>query len=61
MTERQKSLIERMETVTIYGGDAYGLGCEFDGNLTTDCTHRITFDLIDGEPDCDSIKMEKLQ
>lgn len=23
-------------------------------------THRITFNLIDGEPDCDSIKMEKL-
>lgn len=23
-------------------------------------THRITFDLIDGEPDCDSVKMEKL-
>lgn len=23
-------------------------------------THRITFDMIDGEPDCNSIKMEKL-
>ena len=23
-------------------------------------THRITFDLIDGEPDCSSVKMEKL-
>jgi hypothetical protein len=23
-------------------------------------THRITFDLIDGEPDCDSIKMERI-
>lgn len=23
-------------------------------------THRITFDLLDGEPDCTSIKMEKL-
>lgn len=25
-----------------------------------DDTHRITFDLLDGEPDCNSIKMEKL-
>lgn len=23
-------------------------------------THRIAFDLVDGEPDCDSIRMEKL-
>lgn len=23
-------------------------------------THRITFDLIDGKPDCGSIKMEKI-
>lgn len=23
-------------------------------------THRITFDLIDGKPDCDSVKMEEL-
>jgi len=23
-------------------------------------THRITFDLIDGKPDCDSIRMESM-
>ena len=25
-----------------------------------DPTHRITFNLVDGKPDCDSIKMEKI-
>ena len=31
-----------------------------DGHLCRD-THRITFDLIDGKPDCASIKMEELK
>jgi hypothetical protein len=29
-------------------------------SLNMEGTHRITFDLIDGKPDCDSIKMEEL-
>jgi len=27
---------------------------------TTGATHRITFDVIDGKPDCASIRMEEL-
>ncbi len=45
------------ETVTLHGNatdEVWGRGTtEYD-------THRITFDLIDGRPDCDSIKMETL-
>ena len=47
----------RRKTVTLYGAGyewtQADLPCEDD-------THRITFDLLDGEPDCTSIKMEKL-
>ena len=47
----------KRETVTLHGSatdEVWGRGTmEFD-------THRITFDLIDGAPDCDSIKMEPI-
>jgi len=47
----------KRETVTLHGSvtdEVWGRGTmELD-------THRITFDLIDGRPDCDSIKMETL-
>ena len=47
----------RRETVVLHGAGyewtQADLPCEDD-------THRITFDLLDGEPDCASIKMEKL-
>lgn len=47
----------RRKTVTLHGAGyewtQADLPCEDD-------THRITFDLLDGEPDCASIKMEKL-
>ena len=47
-------------TVEMYGGDRYGLGYEFNRNITTKCTHRITFETVDGKPDCSTIKMEEL-
>lgn len=37
----------------------YWVADEYDSPAATD-THKITFNLIDGEPDCNSIKMEKL-
>lgn len=47
----------KRETVTLHGSvtdEVWGRGTtEYD-------THRITFDLIDGEPDFDSIKMEPM-
>lgn len=47
----------KRETVTLYGcatDEVWGRGTmELD-------THRITFELIDGKPDCGSIKMEPL-
>ena len=48
----------KVETVTLYGSPSKHIQwcleqCDLD-------THRITFNLIDGEPDCTSIKMEKL-
>ena len=42
----------KVETVTMSGNDV-----RFSGFFKC---HRITFNLIDGEPDCTSIKMEKL-
>ena len=38
------------ETVTLYGGAGYGLGYEFDRNLTEHCSHRLTFTTTDGKP-----------
>jgi len=43
----------KRETVTLYGSAIPDRRPPVD-------THRITFDLIDGEPDCDSIRMEEL-
>jgi len=37
-----------------------GKGRVFEDRQLPSDTHRITFDLIDGKPDCSSIKMEKL-
>lgn len=53
------------ETVTLYGLSVSRLdgGWVFGpkGTETSEPdTHRITFALIDGKPDCDSIKMEEL-
>lgn len=47
----------KRETVTVYGA---GFDWEQAALPCSEDTHRITFDLIDGEPDVSSIKMEKL-
>lgn len=47
----------KVETVTLYGKPdtchSWDVYCDGD-------THRITFNLIDGKPDCASVKMEEL-
>ena len=48
----------KVETVTITGGDGSGFGFYQNGGVNN--THRITFNLIDGKPDCASIKMDEL-
>lgn len=45
-----------VETVTLHMDDAQ---CVTRGRCSGD-THTITFNLIDGKPDCDSIRMEEL-
>lgn len=52
----------KRETVTLYGGfrllsGAWGFSWS---KARSGASHRTTFDLIDGEPDCASIKMERL-
>lgn len=48
----------KIETVNMYYPDTlYGFNCS--GRINGP-THRITFNLIDGIPDCSSVKMEKL-
>jgi len=46
------------ETVTVHWGKEWGFTLGH-GPSSRD-THRITFDLIDGKPDCDSVKMEEM-
>lgn len=49
------------DVVTLYGGAYDDLGCIFDDTQLDDTdTHRITFTTINGNPDCDSVKMERL-
>jgi hypothetical protein len=48
------------ETVTLSGCHGMGWGFWRFG-LLGEPTHRIQFDLIDGKPDCASIKMEPLE
>jgi hypothetical protein len=48
----------KRETVECYGRLA--LETFLAGKQTNSDTHRITFDTIDGEPDCASIRMEKI-
>jgi len=49
------------ETVTLYGGEAqrHGGTWAFD-YCTARSTHRITFETVNGKPDCSTIRMEKL-
>ena len=48
-----------VETVVMHGEQSYCGFWGFDTGSNT-AEYRITFDTIDGEPDCASIRMEKL-
>lgn len=50
----------KRETVTLYGEQSYVGFWGFDSGSEQPSDYSITFDLVDGEPDCASIKMEKL-
>jgi len=45
------------ETVTLYGSEDKAFGKCIQHNDT----HRITFDTVDGKPDCASIRMERIK
>lgn len=47
------------EVVTLEGAN-YGKEWGFDEHKDNKATHRITFETIDGRPDCSTIKMEPL-
>lgn len=50
----------KRETVQLYGPVYSNDQCVF-GSSCREYTHRITFDLIDGKPVCDSIRMELIE
>jgi hypothetical protein len=54
---RVKPHVPIRETKTIYGGKEHW---NFDGYQSTYDTHIIIFDMIDGEPDCSSVRMVKM-
>jgi hypothetical protein len=54
---RPEPVREVVEKYGYYDGNEWVFG---SGPQTTSDTHRITFDLIDGKPDCDSVKMERI-
>jgi hypothetical protein len=49
----------KRETVTMTGHNR-GYWCFGSDRLEDRDTHRITFDTIDGEPDCATIRMDRL-
>lgn len=49
----------KRRTVTLHG-EKNRMWWGFSGDEAGDATHRLTFDTIDGEPVCDSIKMERI-
>ena len=49
-----------VKTVTLLTGAVYNWVAEPENECGDRNTHRITFDLIDGDPDCDSIRMVAL-
>ena len=48
------------ETVALYGEESYSGFWGFDSGSEDPSEYRITFDLVDGVPDCASIKMEEV-
>jgi hypothetical protein len=54
----------KRDTVTLYGYvQNNGDGAHFDNCWAPNeaNTHRITFDVVDGEPDCSSVRMEEVE
>jgi hypothetical protein len=51
----------KRETVMLHGRQAEKDWSFGNGEAWPADTHRITFDLIDGEPDCASVKMERIE
>lgn len=49
-----------VETVALYGNNSQGETGWTWGGANEDDTHLITFTTTDGKPDCDSIKMERI-
>lgn len=51
-----------VETVTVYGGNTKAMNRNwgFSGDHLGPETHRITFQTINGKPDCASVKMEEV-
>ncbi len=50
----------KRETVTLHGEESYSGFWGFDSGSEDPSEYRITFDLVDGEPDCASINMEEV-
>lgn len=50
----------KRETVTLIGGETNGWGFYQSEKMPIDKRFRITFDTLDGKPDCTTIKMEEL-
>lgn len=49
----------KRETVTLYG-KSHG-ECWAFGYGSVKATYHLTFDMIDGEPDCNSVEMERIK
>jgi hypothetical protein len=50
----------KRDRVVMAGTYTKGMGWVFCSTHPQGPTHRITFDVIDGEPDCASVKMERI-
>ena len=53
----KESVVKSTKVMYMYYEAGY---VPFVSTSMSDPTHKITFDTIDGEPDCSSIKMEKV-
>lgn len=49
-----------VKEVVMFGGQDHRDSWGFDMNQLNPCTHEITFNTVDGVPDCNSIKMVAL-
>src|SRR5690606_3640428 len=51
---------DEVKEVRLLTGEAYNWISEPEENCGTQNTHRITFQTVNGKPDCNSIRMEEL-